>query len=100
MSKFKNMKARPYTEIFRDEEQGFRYRIKGANHEIMVTSESYTKISDAADGLFALVTVVNKFRKWYDRDDDSWLFDLTKETTDQAAVRVLGGLPAHERASE
>lgn len=69
---------RPYAELFKDEGGGFRYRIKGANGEPMVTSESYTKVSDAADGLFALVKVFVKFDKWYAKDDDSWLRDTTE----------------------
>jgi uncharacterized protein YegP (UPF0339 family) len=76
--KAKSQKPRPYAELFRDEEGGFRYRIKGANHEIMCSSESYTTLGHASDGLMDLVLIMGKFGKWYAKDDDSWIHDLTE----------------------
>ena len=42
------------TEIFPDEEGGFRFRVKGKNGEIVATSESYTTRGDAERGLATL----------------------------------------------
>lgn len=41
-------------EIFEDEAGGWRYRVKGLNGEIMVTSEAYTRESDARRGFVQL----------------------------------------------
>ena len=38
-------------EIFKDDAGGWRYRVKAANGEILVTSESYTRKADARRGL-------------------------------------------------
>lgn len=83
---------RPYAELFKDKREEFRYRICGANGEPMVTSEGYTKLSDASDGLFALIKVFVKFDKWYAKDDDSWLRDLTELSSDESVASPPPGL--------
>ena len=42
------------TEIFRDERGEWRFRVKGNNHEIVATSEGYTRQADAERGLATL----------------------------------------------
>ena len=39
--------ANDYTEIFQDERGGWRWRRKAGNHEVIATSESYTRREDA-----------------------------------------------------
>lgn len=42
------------TEIFRDEAGEWRFRVLGENHEIVATSEGYTRPEDAERGLATL----------------------------------------------
>lgn len=44
--------------LFQDENDEWRYRIKGKNGEILVTSEGYTTQRDASRGLGDLADVV------------------------------------------
>lgn len=50
------------TEIFKDEDGQWRYRIKGGNGEIMATSEGYTRPEDAVRGYRDLRRVVKENR--------------------------------------
>jgi uncharacterized protein YegP (UPF0339 family) len=45
-------------EFFEDEAGGHRFRVKGRNGEIIVTSESYTRHSDAVRGLLGLCRAI------------------------------------------
>ena len=42
------------TEIFQDDEGGWRFRVKGKNGEIVAWGESYTRPEDAERGLATL----------------------------------------------
>lgn len=45
-------------EIFKDKAGEYRYRIKGANGEVMVSSEGYTRKADALRGVHDLMRVL------------------------------------------
>ena len=47
-------------EIFKDSAGKWRYRIKGGNGEIMVTSEAYTRDVDAVRGVHDLMELFEK----------------------------------------
>lgn len=47
------------TELFRDAEGGWRYRIRANNGEILSTSESYTRKHDAERAIDALGRAVD-----------------------------------------
>lgn len=91
MAKDKKDKKRPYAELFLDRD-GFRYRICEASGVVMVTShQHYKSISEAADGLFALIAALSRFKKWYDKGDDSWLRDLTDGDEEHSVAKPLRG---------
>ncbi len=46
------------TEIFQDESGGWRFRVKGANGEIVATSESYSTKFGAIRGVSAMTRIV------------------------------------------
>lgn len=48
-------------EVFKDSKGEWRYRVKGANHEILVTSEGYTTEEDAHRGFAALLINLHSF---------------------------------------
>lgn len=46
------------TEIFRDKDGGWRFRVIGRNGEIIAASEAYTRPADAKRGLDALRAIL------------------------------------------
>lgn len=48
------------TEIFKDSAGEWRFRVKGANGEIVATSEGYSTKSNARRGLKTLITILIK----------------------------------------
>jgi len=46
-------------EVFEDEKGDFRFRVKGGNGEIIVTSEGYTRKHDATRGFATLIDIIN-----------------------------------------
>ena len=49
-------------EFFVDEAGDHRFRIRGRNHEIVVTSEGYTRKTSAVRGLLTLVHLIDVIR--------------------------------------
>lgn len=45
------MTNRPHFETFKDTDGEWRWRLKGANGEIVATSEAYTRQADAVRGI-------------------------------------------------